>query len=249
VTETFEVGQKVKHYTRGDVEVSYGPYDSPFGGPRYVVKLDSGKETAVSPDTLTAIPVTPKFAVGDEVTLRTRGSKATVEYGPFDDRDVYVVKLVDEPTDPDGVRTFTALASVMQAVPEIKVGDRVRVVKDDPAIRTGEFVGKTGVVQGLNRRSSRLPFDVRFDAGQGAHYGSWNVAEVEPVTDENAHTHDGVTYDLTAKYKDRDSDTWHLAVIDGRLYGGTSWAPRDRHDGISVESILESWGPLTRVTT
>jgi hypothetical protein len=38
-------------------------------------------------------------------------------------------------------------------------------------------------------------------------------------------------------------------VIDGRLYGGTSWAPRDRHDGISVESILESWGPLTRVTT
>lgn len=67
---------------------------------------------------------------------------------------------------------------VAEAAP--KVGDKVRVVKDDPWLRTGEFVGKTGTLRSIGRNQT-LPFNVQFDADQGTLHSSWNVLAVELV--------------------------------------------------------------------
>ena len=45
----------------------------------------------------------------------------------------------------------------------IKVGDRVRMLADDPLVRTGEFVGKVGRVSGISGGSNRVPISVVFD--------------------------------------------------------------------------------------
>jgi hypothetical protein len=256
VTGTFEVGQKVRHDVRGDVEVSYGPFNNVFGGIRYILRLDDGREVMASSDVLSAIPVTPKFSVGDVVTLATRsGAKATVEYGPFDDRDdIYVVKLIDAPADPESYRTFTAMAHVMTAVPQpepVQVGDRVRVVR---AAFVEEMIGQTGVVTevGLNWDANEYseesadihPYRVR--VGSGAGTVTFYVAEVELVEDETTYTHDGVTYDLTAKYSDGD-DVWEFT---GRrdAHGVprvTCYGNEDNSD--TIADIADDYGPLTRV--
>jgi hypothetical protein len=245
VTETFEVGQKVRVSGVAEGEITYGPFPSTYGTfTGYVVRTGETERLQRERD-LSAIPETPKFAIGDVVTVRTRGARATVEYGPFDDRDVYVVKLVDEPTDSDDARTFTALASVLKADTEIKVGDRVRVVKDDPEIRTGEYVGEIGTVMDVgNALRDDLNYRIKLPLGR-----AWWVAEVERVTDEDTYTYDGVTYDLSGQYRDREGDVWRFARIDGTVRGTCDEdgdAPvRVYH--ATLERIVDDWAPLTRV--
>ncbi|MDX2575928.1 phiSA1p31-related protein [Streptomyces scabiei] len=254
MSETFEVGQKVKHVTRGVGEVKFGPYRAAFDPVAYLVEFDDRRAWMVSPDRISAIPEPPKFAVGDVVTLTTRpGLLATVEYGPFDDRDVYVVRLVDEPTDPGDVRTFTALASAMTAKVDlgpIKVGDRVRVTDDDGG-GANRFVGMVGTVKELHGSGALLPYLVEFGDGRGRHgdlNGRWNCLTVERVEDESAHTHNGVTYDLTSKYRDRDGDVWHFARFGDTVVGGIRRTPTSVDDGDPF-SFAAGYGPLTRVTT
>ncbi|WP_435613266.1 phiSA1p31-related protein [Streptomyces sp. bgisy159] len=253
MTETFKVGQKVKHDVRGEVEVTYGPYTGLFGDTRYLVRQDNGREVVVTPDVLSEIPTTPAFAVGDVVALTTRaGAKATVEYGPFDDRDVYVVKLVDEPADPDDVRTFTALASVMrkaEAERPIEVGDRVRVTDDDGG-GAHRFNGRVGTVVEVCAPDNYFAFKVEFGDGRGRHgdlNGRWNCVAVERVTDEDVYEYDGVPYDLSAKYRDRDGDVWEFARFGDKVVGLIGSKPRDEYDGDSF-SVAAGYGPLTRVT-
>jgi hypothetical protein len=249
VSDGFEVGQKVRYWGE-EVEVSYGPFTSPGGFRWLVVRRGDGREDTVRQSDVTAIPELPAFSVGNTVTLATRrdGSRYTVEYGPFDDRDVYVVRRVDEPTDPDDVRTLTALASVMRKVeaPAVKVGDRVRVVEDDPDVRPGQFVGKVGTIKRLYP-GEPLPYVVEFDKSQDAPYSSWCCAEVEPVTDENTYVYDGVTYDLSAKYRDRDGDVWYFARFGDKVVGLIGVKPRNEDDG-NPFSFAAEYGPLTRVT-
>jgi hypothetical protein len=255
VTETFEVGQKVQ-YGGEDVTVTYGPYTSPLGFTRYIVRLEDGSETNVRDVQLDAIPETPKFSIGDVVSLATRvGTKATVEYGPFDDREVYVVKLVDESTDPDENRTFTAMAHVMTKVDEpIKVGDRVRVLKDDPDSKPGVFNGRTGTLTRTNEGGD-LPYQVRLDDPSGLPSwtaGLWWVTNVERVEDENTHTHDGVMYDLTTRYRDTDGDWWTFKRIDGIVRGYCDEQDRDMSEHVSassftLEHVVRMYGPLTRI--
>ncbi|MET9126932.1 phiSA1p31-related protein [Streptomyces sp. NPDC004528] len=313
MSETFEVGQKVEHNVRGEVEVSYGPFTDTFGRRHYVVRLESGREQDVTALQLSAIPETPKFSVGDVVTLTTRrGAKATVEYGPFDDRDVYLVKLVDEPADEDEVRTFTALASVMRADEPIKVGDKVRVTDDDGG-GACRFNGLVGTVMTVHPSYDRLRYLVEFGDGRGHHgdlNGRWNCAAVERVDDGvkvgdrvrviaasfasethgkvgtveeadstekfdgiphpflvrfgrpsdtvyaskveridgDTHTYNGVTYDLTAQYKDCDGDVWRLGRVAGAVRGRMAHlmqAPIE--SSRTLNSIIDSYGPLTRV--
>lgn len=253
MTETFEIGQKVR--VRGIVEgeITYGPFSSTFGAyTGYVVRIGETEELQKERD-LSAIPVTPRFAVGDVVTLTTSGAKATVEYGPFDDRDVYVVKLVEAPADPDAVRTFTTLASAVKPLEPVRVGDRVRVVEDDPDNRTGEYVGKIGIVDSICLDSfDGLPYVVRFGNGTGAHGtpdGKWcvkAVERVEDVEDEDTYTHDGVAYDLTATYRDSDGDVWRLARIDGVIRAQAYGLPATAQSRI-FDEVTTAYGPLTRV--
>ncbi|MGW1268169.1 phiSA1p31-related protein [Streptomyces sp. NPDC002491] len=253
MSATFEVGQKVEHIDRGEVEITYGPFTGSFGSQRYLVRIAEGKEVAVSPGNLSAIPVTPKFSVGDVVTLATRPTrpKATVEYGPFDDREVYVVKLVDEPADEDEVRTFTAMAHVMTAVPEpepLKVGDRVRVVKDDRYNQHGEFVGRTGVLRVVYDDDRVRLYKVKLDDPSGTwDDGSWWCAEVERAGDDDTYTHDGVTYDLSARYLDEDGDEWAFrrrgSVVQAQTTPVADWAWGD----FTLPYVIATYGPLTRI--
>ncbi len=253
MSDVFEVGQKVR-YRGEEVTITYGPYTSSLGLTRYLVKDADGAELPTRDYDLTAIPTSPAFVVGDTVTLATRpgGMPYTVEYGPFDDRDVYVVRRVDEPTDPDDVRTFTALAGVMRKVeaPAVKVGDRVRIVKDSDGIRSGEYVGLVGTLERVDE-GAELAHLVRFGDGSGTHgdkvNGRWWCERVEPVTDENTYEHDGVIYDLTARYRDRDGDVWRLKRINGVVRARWDGEDSPTTDSNTLATVAGTWGPLTRV--
>ncbi|MCQ6554755.1 phiSA1p31-related protein [Streptomyces sp. C10-9-1] len=253
----FKVGDKVRVFGTEEGVVTYGPVRSAFNTYElFVVKQDAG-ERAFKVSDLESAPETLVFTVGDTVTLTTRsGAVATVEYGPFDDRDVYVVRLVDEPADPDDVRTFTAMASVMRpALREIKVGDRVRVIRDDPRTKTGEFVGRTGTVRTVRdvdgtRRS--LPYRVKLDDPSGTwDDDSWWVTEVELLDGPAADTvtHNGITYDLSACYRDRDGDMWRLKRVGDVVRAReTAAGAAPTESSSSLANVVTTWGPLTRVT-
>jgi hypothetical protein len=233
-----------------------------------------------------------------------------VEYGPFDDRDVYVVKMVDEPTDPDAAQTFTALASVMKPAPKFavedkvtshafqgqesvivagpfmnrfrastfwvveregkhaslpeytltkvtvpeptKIGDRVRVVYDSDGYRSGQYVGLVGVLERVIE-NDELRYLVRFGDGSATHgdklNGRWYCKEVErDEGDANTHEYNGVTYDLSAKYEDVEGDVWRLKrvgdVVRARL-NDDGEAPTA--ESFSLEYVANRWAPLTRV--
>jgi hypothetical protein len=253
VSDIFEVGQKVKALDT-DGEVVYGPVRSTFGTYTGYVVSKGGVDVWHKASDLAAIPKPPAFAVGDEVTLTTRwgGSRYTVEYGPFDDRDVYVVRSVEEPADPDDVRTFTALASVMRKVeaPAVQVGDRVRIVKDSDGYGAGKYNGLVGTLERVDE-GSELAHLVRFGDGSGIHgdkvNGRWWCERVEPVTEEDTYEHSGVIYDLTAKYTDRDGDPLRIALVNGVPRAAWFGCVPGEYDDTLAE-VVDEYGPLTRVT-
>lgn len=209
MTETFEVGQTVQ-YGGEDVTVTYGPYTSPLGFTRYVVKLPGGAESNVRDVQLESIPEPPAFTVGDKVKVDALPNGQIVS-GPYKNRwnageTLWVVEGDDGLHSMPAERRLTKIAT-----PEpIKVGDRVRVVRDDSEGDTGKFVGRIGVLKRID--SDRLKYLVRFGSGTGRHgdadNGQWYCEAVERVTDENTYTHNGVTYDLTAKYQEPDGTVW-----------------------------------------
>jgi hypothetical protein len=242
VSAAFEVGQKVTHNIRGSVEIAYGPYTNTFGSVCYVMRLEGGREVSVQADTLSAIPEPPKFAVGDVVTSdgSLRGKEGVLVAGPF-------VSPVDADhfwvADVDGQHYTPKEAVLRQVEPApIKVGDRVRVVKDDPEIRTGEFVGRVGaVVDTGNHLRDDLNFRIKFPSG-----AYWWCAEVERVEDENTYTHNGVTYDLTARYRDKDGDTLRIKLVDG--VARVAWFGEEPYtDSNDLPYAVRNYGPLTRV--
>jgi hypothetical protein len=254
VSDVFEVGQKVRHDGRGEVEITYGPFTNTFGATRYVIRLEDGRETYSGPDSLSAIPTPPAFAVGDEVTYAYgRGGKLVA--GPFTseyhDDPIWVV---EKPNGTHMTPTQNSLTKVEK--PVIQVGDRVRVVEDDPHNLTGEYVGKVGVLTADHSDDGYddLPYVVRFGDGTGGHgtpNGKWCVKAVEPVTDEDTYEHDGVIYDLSAKYTDKDGDDW--------TFGGRGIGPDDTPNGAmndcagggysyTLGYAHRHYGPLTRVT-
>lgn len=241
---TFEVGQKVRVFGTRDGEIVYGPASSTFGGYEgYVVNVDGTDKWQKAAD-LEAVPTRPTFAVGDVVTLATRaGAKATVEYGPYDGGDVYVVKLVDEPADEYVPRTFNAMAHVMQPAMDdgIKVGDRVRVLKDDPVLSTGRFVGKIGTVLSVGG-SAREELKYRLDFGSTV----WWVEAVERVIEEDTYTHEGVTVSLTGAYRDRDGDEWRFRRI-GDDVRANAYGYEPDEDSQVADGPLSRWAPFTRI--
>ncbi|WP_425837417.1 phiSA1p31-related protein [Streptomyces fractus] len=242
----FKVGQKVRHNIYGDVEIAFGPVDfmSMRGG--YVVDKGDGEHGVVSSTYLSAIPEPQAFAIGDTVTagLMFGGAPAELVAGPYTSRLSGMTFWVAERNGQHACPREALLTKV--AKPKIKVGDRVRVVKDDELVNKGVFVGLTGVIARLNPPTRRLPYTVRFDAGQGARLALWNVAEVELVDDAATYTHDGVTYDLTAKYSDGD-EVWEFT---GKYDANgvprvTAYGNADNID--TIADIADDYGPLTRI--
>lgn len=247
---TFKVGDLVGHGSHGDGEITYGPVLGAYGGERVIVKFSDG-ERAVNPNTIYRWPA---FAIGDTVKLSYDKRLVKLVAGPFKNQYDDVIWVGEWP---DGTHVFPHEGDSMEKVktPDsrpIEVGDRVRVVVDDPDIQAGEFVGLVGVVDD----KSGSVYKVRFGDGTGRHgdkaNGHWWVEKVERVADEGAETetYDGIVYDLSARYRDTDGDYWTFRRINGTVRGN--------YRGIDVEAIVSAhnetlahavreYGPLTRV--
>ncbi|MFB8071095.1 phiSA1p31-related protein [Streptomyces californicus] len=252
MSSEFKVGDKVRVLAGGEGVVTYGPFNSTFDTYKmYVVKQDGDDERAFKNVDLSPLPA---FAVGDKVTLDTRGgAQATVEYGPFDGENVYVVKLVKPPTD-GNPRTFTTLASVMHAVTEpalVSVGTRVRV--DRATYATGCH-GRTAVVTS-NTETWRDYHDdthvyrVAMDGEDGEVY----AAEVTPIAESaDGFEYEGVVYEYGALYRDREGDLFRFRSTlsgDGTPRGQAVFGPADDEGGAwhwSLAEVLSDYAPLIK---
>ncbi|MEW1551393.1 phiSA1p31-related protein [Streptomyces tsukubensis] len=79
------------------------------------------------------------------------------------------------------------------------------------------------------------------------------AAEVERIADASAdtYTHDGATYDLSARYKDKDGDIWRFRrCADGTTEGQLSAWDTDRwSSAYSLAYVASRYGPLTRINS
>jgi len=248
VTETFKVGQKVRHTHYGDGIVTYGPYKSTFGEDAYLVRREDGIEKTWFGRFISALPEPSKFAVGDKVAVHGR-PEGTLVAGPFtghfDDVTFWVVEHND-----GGHTTPTehVLSKVADPKPEpIKIGDRVRVVYAKYAKYAEEAHGKLATVQSVTdgwtpSTGEHHPYTLRVDGLSGTYW----ARDVERVTDEDVYEYDGVIYDLSAKYQDRDGDVWHFARFGDKVVGLIGSKPQNEDDGDPF-TFAANYGPLTRI--
>ncbi|MFI7096400.1 phiSA1p31-related protein [Streptomyces lydicus] len=237
--QTFKVGDKA-NYVGKPVTIAGGPFTG--YSEWYVVKGEDGKEHPAA-----ASGLAPAFAIGDEVKYEYGGGGKLVA-GPF--RSEHHDELLWVVEKANGTHMTPTQNSLTKVEPDtIKVGDRVRVVADDPESKPGQFVGMTGTV--FNIDDDDLPYGVRFDADQGAPVLTWYVTRVTKLSasDSDAVTHDGVTYELGADYEDRDGDRWKFARVDGEIFG--DWGFSRNHitstSGCGIAYAVSQYGPFTLV--
>lgn len=239
--QTFKVGDKVTHNNFGEGVITYGPYVSAgTNSPCYMLKSTTDQaERNVSEGNLKPVPA---FAVGDKV-IASRFSFVdlyTILAGPYQDahggEDFYVLER------PDG-KHLTARPGWLKPAPApvsptYKPGDRIRVLKDgaDSArVRKGD-VFTVASADGASVVTT-IPVGNRY----GWHF---SFGSVEKVTDVPAtHTHAGVTYDLSAKYRDVEGDVWSFT---GNLrHGVPEMEYHSQRETITY--VVNTWGPLKRV--
>ncbi|MFF1417596.1 phiSA1p31-related protein [Streptomyces sp. NPDC058280] len=169
------------------------------------------------------------FAINDRVTHSSFGP-GEILFGPFDHAigsETYLMKK-------EGGKAVLAAASFLEPAGKFKVGDAVSDVHTKYTVKGGPFFGPvyewyaiTSAADGIDYQSNARGLTLVSPAGE-------------------LHTVDGVTYDLTAEYRDRDGDTWRFAevngVIRGEMYGVVV---TERSTGLS--SVIREYGPLTRI--
>ncbi|MDX2794052.1 transcription termination/antitermination protein NusG [Streptomyces scabiei] len=153
---------------------------------------------------MTDLNLTCAIDADDQICATRSSGGKRIEFTAWADGKQHGVEVY---ADTDKARTFArgilALADEIDGG-EVKaeparrpqVGDRVRVVKDDPYTRTGQFVGRTGTVRELNDDGRTMPYRVRLDDSSGTwDDSSWwcadvelvdEVESVEPPSDESA---------------------------------------------------------------
>ncbi|WP_425837420.1 phiSA1p31-related protein [Streptomyces fractus] len=238
---TFKVGDKVKHRTFGAGEVAFGPFEHFSGSDMYLMKeADSDRHVFSEPAALT---LASAYEVGDKVRVYADGGY-TVKAGPFAGHatEWYVVGEADGVDYRANVGTLTREP---EAAAKFKVGDKVRVLVD---YADGASVSKGDVFTVQNVYSDEIVTD-----GNGL-TSRWffKPANVELVDDANTYTHDGVTYDLSARYRDKEGDFWTFRRIDGEARGNYRATDVDCSALINkysdtLETVVSDYGPLTRV--
>ncbi|MEU1200151.1 phiSA1p31-related protein [Streptomyces sp. NPDC005813] len=248
MSETFEVGQKVRHGSFDeDGEIKFGPFRKAgtYLTGYYLVDFGDGACRETRGTWLSAIPEPPKFAIGDKVRLPYGAREGSLVAGPFrsrhSGRTFWVMETADGKHEaPSEVN----LTKVTEPAP-IEVGDRVRVLKDDPVVCTGAYVGKIGIVQQVGG-CRRKPLTYRLDFGDGDVWWVEDVERVEAAQDEDVYTHAGVTYDLTATYRDRDGDDWTFKRFGDEVRGGMN-GTAPLANTRTLDSVVAAYGPLTRI--
>ncbi|MFF1625599.1 phiSA1p31-related protein [Streptomyces sp. NPDC058272] len=246
---TFKAGDKVEHRSFGAGQVVYGPFKR-MGRPDFYLmeQASNGEHRTVEPDALTKAA---KFKVGDVAKGRLTGRTLKILAGPYSGRRVDAGEwyVVEYPEGHQGTENVRGLL-VPEPAPEVsssiadeslKVGDKARVLKDDPIICTGAYVGKVGTVLKVGG-CARKPLEYRLDFGDG---DVWWVESVERVDDADTYTYNGVTYDLSAKYKDTDGDIWKFERIGYEVRGTYTSRSVEEYDE-TLAGVVRSYGPLTR---
>ncbi|MEV4037696.1 phiSA1p31-related protein [Streptomyces umbrinus] len=246
MTQTFKVGDKVRHDGRGEVEITYGPFRGQFIASGYVAKQGDGVEVFVDADLISAIPEAPKFAIGDKVRSSMPRREGKLVAGPFTSHIGAPFWVLE---DSDGAHSSPreqVLTKLVEPQP-IKVGDRVRVTDDDGG-GTHRFVGVVGTVKELNGETSVLPYLVEFGDGRGRHgelNGRWNCRTVERVTDEaTTYIYNDITYELGVTYSDNDGDRWTFERHEDEIPMSTAGS---FSQGSKLSDVVEDFGPLSRV--
>ncbi|AKZ59191.1 hypothetical protein SAM23877_6146 [Streptomyces ambofaciens ATCC 23877] len=180
------------------------------------------------------------FKVGDKVDHRTFG-KGEVVFGPFEHTmgsDFYLMKQ-----EHDGAHALTAGEALTQAA-KFKVGNKAQ----------GTYSGRVYTIVGGPYRgpAGRTWYATESTDGMVTNNDEDDLLTVTPEPAKDEAIVDGVTYDLTARYRDRDGDYWTFKDVDGTVRGECSSYDRDNSEHISsysdpLESAVRNFGPLTRV--
>ncbi|WP_369147082.1 phiSA1p31-related protein [Streptomyces sp. R44] len=242
----FKVGDKVRVCGSFDGEITYGPFKSAFERyTMYVVRNETGNERAQHDTDLTALP---KFAIGDRVEKPATGVRpGTIVAGPFvteyDDVPFWVVEhdngKVSTPREDGDLKRIEE-----EPAREIKVGDRVKVVSGRGI---SAYIGKTVTLTKVGASSPYGPYG--FKGGFG---GEIYAEEVELIREAPADTfeYNGVTYDLTATYRDKDGDEWTFKG-GTRASDGTPDGAMNGYAGGTYSYTLgyaaRHYAPLTRI--
>lgn len=241
MTQTFKVGDKVRHDGRGEVEITYGPFRGQFIACGYVAKQGDGAEIFVDSGLLSAIPVPPKFVIGDKVRADAVRREGEIVAGPFTSRMGDATFWIVEAADGTHSAPREAILTKVEEPEPVKVGDRVRVLR---AMWAEEHHGRLGTVTSVSGtwRESRgdiHPYDVQIDGTPGVTH----VAELEGIA-ATTYVYNDVTYELGVIYSDNDGDRWtferHADEIPMSTAGSYS-------RGAALSDVVEDFGPLTRV--
>ncbi|MFJ9213033.1 phiSA1p31-related protein [Streptomyces sp. NPDC102264] len=256
----FTVGDKAKMVGESDpVEIIGGPFKNRYHT-WFAVKSETGEHYTASEDNLTALPAPDPIKVGDRV--RVTEDDPYTRTGEFVGKLGTVCKLnstsslpynVEFDSDQGAPYSRWAVASVEKikdAPALVSIGTRVRV---DRAKWAEESHGMTGVVTS-NTQTFRSHvgdthvYDVELDDGPTIH-----VAELT-LLDEPADTvvHRGITYDLSATYRDRDGDAWRFARVDGVVRGACRPASSRTEFHITgysgtLREVVDAYGPLSKI--
>ncbi len=247
---TFTVGTKVEHRTWGAGEIAYGPFLRDGHSDNYLMKQTDGEHRFVETDGLAPAS---KFKVGDKVKGIYSGAEYTVEAGPFfNPSEWYATKGASGYTTNNRVGALLPVepAKAEPAKDEpIKVGDVVRISRDNlqgADVKEGDLLAVTHV------SGSRT---VVVKAAPGARNPEWyfDPKNVEKVSADKAAAHNGVVFDLTAKYRDGDGDYWTFKRVDGEVRGEFTGGPfhdirgRITEYSRTLASAVDAHGPLTKV--
>ncbi|MGW2950750.1 phiSA1p31-related protein [Streptomyces eurythermus] len=186
------------------------------------------------------------FKAGDKVETFS-GKTGEVVYGPawstFGSYTGYVVKV-------DGEDVWYK-ANELSAVPELPtfaVGDKVNHRTFGAGeIAFGPFEHHNGPAHYLIKDEVGKHALVQADAMEAATTPEFiKVGDRVRVTDEDTYEYDGVTYDLSAKYRDKDGDRLKIKLVNGvARVGWFGEEPNSSSYGLAY--AIRQYGPLTRV--
>ncbi|MEU3986112.1 phiSA1p31-related protein [Streptomyces sp. NPDC026672] len=234
----FKTGDKVKHRSWGAGEIAYGPYLRDGSMDNYLMKREDGEHRFVDSEDMT---LNGKFSVGDKV--RGHGTEYTVKGGPFFGP-VYEWYAIEDARGTDysiNAGSLTLAESTPDADEALKPGDVIRIPTAGLAgadVEEGDLL----VVKEIDAYGNPVAH-----AAPGARMDEWwfQSGTVERFAG-NTYVHDGIVYDLSAKYRDNEGDVWKFS---GRLRGGVPniymHNPNNLWD--TIASIADAYGPLTRV--
>ncbi|MFD3952218.1 phiSA1p31-related protein [Streptomyces albidoflavus] len=245
--QTFKVGDKVRVLAGGRGVITYGPVNSTFDTYKmFVVKQDGDGERAFKASDLATLD---RFEIGDRVKVEWADDIRTVVVGPFHagaGDHFYVLK--DEDGEHDTAYSDALTLADPEPITNIKVGDRVRVLR---AKWGEEQHGKVGTVLSTTETFCADVDDPHVYLVELDDRSTLYAAEAEPVP--TTVIYEGIEYDPTAEYRDNEGDFWKLVEGQTEEGGNARLHYRGKFSGLyaagtdALSYVVNTYGPLTAI--